>query len=164
MDMVIKQMETADEITGKVYVHWKSWQETYRGIVDRQFLDELTLEKCESIARGRFDNTLIAKDGDAVIGFVSYGRYRGDELENTGEIYAIYVLAEYHGRGAGYRLMQEALSQLSEYPTIAVWVLKGNEKAIQFYMRCGYRLDGGEETLLLGSPVTAVRMILENCG
>jgi len=154
-------METDDEIKGKAYVHWKSWQEAYPGIVDQQYLDELTLEKCESIAYRWLDNIIIAKDGDAVVGFAGYGKYRNDELENTGEVFAIYILAEYYGRGVGYRLMQEALSQLADYPKIAVWVLKDNKRAINFYKRCGYRLDGREEILQLGSPVTEVRMILE---
>ena len=33
-DILIKPMETEDEIRGKAFVHWKSWQESYRGIVD----------------------------------------------------------------------------------------------------------------------------------
>ena len=142
MNVTIKKMETDDEIKGKAYVHWKSWQEAYPGIVDQQYLDELTLEKCESIAYRWLDNIIIAKDGDAVVGFAGYGKYRNDELENTGEVFAIYILAEYYGRGVGYRLMQEALSQLADYPKIAVWVLKDNKRAINFYKRCGYRLDG----------------------
>ena len=154
-------METDDEIKGKAYVHWKSWQEAYPGIVNQQYLNELTLDKCESIAYRWLDNIIIAKDGDAVVGFAGYGKYRNDELENTGEIFAIYILAEYYGRGVGYRLMQKALSQLSDYPKIAVWVLKDNKRAINFYKQCGYRLDGREEILQLGSPVTEVRMILE---
>ena len=153
-------METDDEIKGKAYVHWKTWQEAYRGLIDQEYLDGLSLEKYESIAYRIPDNTAIAKDGDAVVGFVSYGKYRKEDLENTGEVFAIYVLAAYYGRGVGYRLMQEALSQLADYPEIAVWVLKDNKRAIHFYERCGYRLDGREETLQLGSPVTEVRMIL----
>jgi len=39
--------------------------------------------------------------------------------------------------------------------------LKDNQRAIHFYERCGYRFDGREETILLDTPVTEVRMILE---
>ena len=31
---IIKPMESEDEINGKGYVHYKSWQETYPGLVD----------------------------------------------------------------------------------------------------------------------------------
>ena len=85
MNIVIKKMETDAEIKGKAYVHWKSWQEAYSGIVDQRYLDSLTLDKCEKIAFRRTDNVIIAKDGDSVIGFVGFGKYRNDELENAGE-------------------------------------------------------------------------------
>ena len=160
MQITIKKMETEDEIRGKAYVHWRSWQEAYPGIIDQQYLDRLSLEKCESMAFRRPDNILIAKDGDRVVGFVGYGKYRNDELENTGEIFAIYLLAEYYGRGIGYRLMQAGLARLKDYPQIAVWVLRENERAIRFYTRCGFRPDGREATLQLVSPVTEIRMLL----
>ncbi len=161
MKITVKRMESDAEIKGKAYVHWKSWQEAYPGIVDQQYLDGLTLDKCENIAYRWTDNLIIAKYDDTVVGFVGYGKYRNDELENTGEVFAIYVLSKYYEQGVGYRLMQAALSQLADYPKIAVWVLKDNKRAIKFYERCGYRLDGREETLQLGSPVIEVRMILE---
>ena len=33
-ELILKPMETEEEIRGKAFVHWKSWQESYRGIVD----------------------------------------------------------------------------------------------------------------------------------
>ena len=160
-NIVIKKMESDDEIRGKAYVHWKSWQETYAGIIDQTYLDSLTLDKCEQIAYRWTDNILIAKDGDSVVGFVGCGKYRNDELENTGEVFALYILSQYYGKRVGYRLMQAALSELAGYPKIAVWVLKENTRAIRFYERCGFRFDGSEKTLELGSPVVETRMILE---
>jgi ribosomal protein S18 acetylase RimI-like enzyme len=161
MDIVIKKMESDDEIKGKAFVHWRSWQEAYSGLVDQQYLDSLTLEKCEQSAYRWPDNIIIAKDGDHVAGFAAYGKCRDDELENAGEVFAIYILPEYYGKGVGYRLMKAVLSHLEEYTTIALWVLKDNQRAIHFYERFGYRFDGSENTLVLGSPVTVVRMLLE---
>ena len=161
MIVVIKKMETDDEIRGKAYVHWKSWQEAYSGIVDQRYLDSLTLEKCEKNAYRWLDNIIIAKDGDSVIGFAGYGKYRDGELENAGEVFSIYVLSEYYGKGVGYRLMTAALDKLAEYKEIALWVLKDNKRAIRFYERIGYRFDGREETIVLGSPVIEARMILQ---
>lgn len=34
IDYIIKPMETVNEINGKRYVHYKSWQETYTGLVE----------------------------------------------------------------------------------------------------------------------------------
>ena len=105
MNIVIKKMESDDEIKGKAYVHWKSWQEAYSGIVDQRYLDSLTLEKCEKTAYRWPDDMIIAKDGESVVGFVGYGKYRNDELDHAGEVYAIYILSAYYGKGIGYRLM-----------------------------------------------------------
>lgn len=160
MSITFKHMETDSEIKGKAYVHWRSWQEAYPGIVDQRYLDGLTLEKCESIAYRWTDNIIIAKDGERVVGFVGYGPYRDGELENTGEVFSIYILSGYYGRKVGYTLMEKALSELSVYPRVAVWVLKDNERAIRFYKKCGFRFDGREESIELGSAVTEVRMIL----
>lgn len=159
MSIIIKKMENDAEIKGKAYVHWKTWQEAYLGIVDQGYLDALTLEKCERNAYRWPESTLVAKDGERVIGFSAYGKYRDDELPDTGEIFAIYVLSEYYGQDIGRKLMQAGLERL-DFPKVAVWVLKENVRAIRFYEKCGFHFDGGEEEITLGSPITALRMIL----
>ena len=159
MNYVVKQMQTADEIDGKGYVHYKSWQETYAGLIDSEYLQKITEEKCKAIARKWTDNILVAKDGDKVIGFVGYGKYRDDTLADYGEVFAIYVLADNHGQKVGYELMNAAINKLSDYNKIAVWVLKGNERAIKFYERYGFRFDGTEQEIMLGTPNTELRMI-----
>lgn len=161
LNIIIKNMETDAEIKGKAFVHWKAWQQAYRGIVDDSYLDNLTLQKCEDIAYKWTENIIVAKNGERVVGFAAYGKYRNDEFENTGEIYAIYVLADYYGKGVGHMLMKEALERISEFPRVALWVLKDNGRAISFYKKFGFRPDGREEILTLGSPVTEIRMILD---
>lgn len=156
---LIKKMETEEEIDGKGYVHYKSWHETYTGLVDAAYMEQTTLAKCTSVAHQWTDNILVAKDGGKVIGFAAYGPYRDDTLPGHGELYAIYVLAEYHDRKVGYELMQAVLGQLSDYSKIAVWVLAGNDRAIRFYEKCGFRFDGTEAEILLGTPNTELRMI-----
>ncbi len=103
----------------------------------------------------------MAKDGEKVIGFVGYGADRDHTLAEYGEIYGIYVLAEYHGAKVGYELMNAALEMLAEYQRIALWVLKGNDRAIRFYKRFGFRFDDAEKQVLLGTPNTELRMIFE---
>ena len=115
MNYVIKPMQTANEIDGKGYVHYKSWQETYAGLINAEYLQKITEEKCKAIARKWTDNILVAKDGDKVIGFVGYGKYRDDTLADHGEVFAIYVLEDYHGQKVGYELMNAAINKLSDY-------------------------------------------------
>lgn len=168
--MIIKPLETEAEIKGKAFVHWQAWKETYPGLIDQTFLDGRTLEKSERIALQAFQDgypTFVAKDGERVVGFVDYGAYwdedlPGEGLTDAGEVYAIYILKAYYGRGVGYALMRKALEELKRHRQIAVWVLEGNARAIRFYTRCGFRFDGKKQALALGTPVTEVRMILNN--
>ena len=157
--VVIQKMETDTEIREKAYVHWKSWQEAYSGIVEQKYLDEHTLEQCEEIAFHSSDNTIIAKKDGHVIGFATYGENHDGDLPNTGEIVALYVSADHYGCGIGKQLLQEAIVQLKRYPHIAIWVLKENERAIAFYKRCGFQFDGHQGMTQIGA--TAVRMRLE---
>ena len=157
MRFEIKRMETEEEIRGKAFVHWKSWHEAYPGLVDRDFLDSMTREKCEETAFRRREGLLVAKDGDRVAGFVGYGG-RGEEDPDTGEIFALYVLAEYWGRGPARLLMEAALHGLRRYPRVCVRVLKENRRAIRFYEKYGFVRDGKEEYLpALGAA--EIRMI-----
>ena len=161
MGYVVKPMETAEEMDGKGYVHYKSWQETYRGLMEASYLEGVTLERCQAMARKWTDNILVAKDGDKVIGFVAYGPCRDEGASDFGEVFAIYVLAEYHGQKVGYELMNAAFEKLEEYEKIVVWVLKGNEKAVKFYERYGFRFDGVEKEVMLGGQNTELRMVYE---
>ena len=87
MNIIIKRMETDEEIKGKAFVHWKAWHEAYPDLVSQEYLDKLTYEKCESMAFSWRDNLLVAMDRNTVIGFVGYGD-RGEESPNAGEIFA----------------------------------------------------------------------------
>ena len=157
--ILIKRMETASEMDGKAFVHYQSWQETYRGLLSDAYLDDMSLEKCRAIARRWPDRILVAKDGERVVGFVGYDANRDPSMPGTGEIVAIYLLAEYQGQGIGYRLMHAAMEQMADDHAVVLWVLKGNEVAIRFYQRYGFRFDGTEKQLLIGDTVTEQRMV-----
>ncbi len=161
--MVIKRLETDDEIKGKACVHYQAWKEAYAGLIDQSFLDSRTVEMSQERAFRAYRSgisTLIAKDGDQVIGFADYGKYRWEDLQNAGEVYAIYLLKEYYGKGIGRALMNQALGSLQGYDRIAVWVLAGNERAVRFYTKFGYTFDGKELITTLGKDTTELRMIL----
>ena len=157
----IKMAETDEELCGRGYVHCTAWQEAYRGIVCDRYLDSMTVKATTARARKFPENTLVAKDKEKVVGFAVYSPSRDEDLMDAGEVVAIYVLSEYYGHKIGYRLMNEAVSRLSEYNTIFVWVLEQNERAIRFYHRYGFEFDGCKKQLNLGTPVPAVRMIMK---
>lgn len=158
MDITLKPMESDEEIEGKAFVHWATWQSAYRGLVSDAYLDAFTLEKSVAMARRWTDGIIVAKDGERVVGFVGYGD-RGDEAPGFGEIFALYVLPEYHGTGVGALLMRAGLEKLDGYPRICLWVLKENERAIRFYRRFGFVPDG-EELHSAVIDADEVRMVL----
>ena len=162
MNITIKRIETEDEIRGKAFVHWKAWHEAYTGLISQEYLDRLTLEVCEKMAFGRTDNIFVAKDGDRVVGFAVYGD-RGEENPETGEIIAIYVLAEYYGKGVGRQLMKAGMEQLKAYPKICLWVLKDNGRSIRFYEESVFRPDG-EELFHPRLGASEIRMVFEGNG
>ena len=159
MPITIKPLETEDEIRGKANVHWKCWQVTYPGLMSQAYLDAFTLEKSEERAFQWRDNILVAKDGDRVVGFVGYGDHGAADPE-TGEIFALYVLPEYQGTGVGQRLMDAALDKLSACPHLCLWAVKGNARAIRFYEKNGFRLNG-EEKYVSSISAGGVKMIKE---
>lgn len=155
----IKAIENEKELLGKAYVHYKSWHETYSTLVNTEYMNTITLEKFTKIAYKRPESSIIAKDGDTVIGFADCGVYRADTSLEYGEVYSIYVLEAYQGKKVGYMLMNAVLSNLVDYNKIVVWVLKGNEKAIRFYEKYGFVFDGTEAEIMLGTSNTELRMI-----
>lgn len=75
-------------------------------------------------------------------------------------MFAIYILADYYGKKVGYSLMCAALEHMTQYRQVALWVLEENERAIRFYQKCGFRFDGTEQTIDLGTSKTELRMVL----
>lgn len=158
MVITVKQMETPEEIEGKSLVHWQTWREAYDDLLPAEFQETMTLEKCRFFSQKYPENTLIAMDGKKVVGFISYGNYR-DETIQAGEIIALYVLKDYYGKGVSKQLMHAAFVALDQFSEIYLWVLKDNKRAIAFYQKMGFTLDGQEKIRELGKPVKELRMM-----
>ena len=157
MQIIIKKMETDEEIKGKAFVHWRAWHEAYAGLINAEYLGKLTLEKCEEIAYRWRDNILVALDGGRVVGFAGYGESSRDDPD-AGELFALYILSEYYGTGVGQMLLDAAMQMLNARSRVGLWVLKENGRAIRFYEKCGFAATG-EEKHLPSVGATEIRMI-----
>lgn len=151
-NFTITPMVTEEEMGEKGLIHWQTWQETYKGLMPEEYLKKMTLEKCIEMAHRWPENTLLLKVNNEVAGFCCYG----DNADGDGEVIAIYLLAEYQGQKLGYALMNAAVDQMPDKARVTLWVLKGNEKAIRFYKRYGFRFDGMEKQCSVG---TELRMV-----
>ena len=135
-----------EDADGKGYVHWKTWQETYTGLMEEKYLANQTLDKCCAIAHRIPQNTLVAEVEGNIIGFSCYGR----EDSGAGEIIALYLLKEYQGLGLGRKLMDAAMDRLNGCTPITLYVLKGNDHAIGFYEHYGFCFDGTSQEISVG--------------
>ena len=158
MKIIVKTMETPEEIEGKSLVHWQTWREAYDNLLPAEYQETMTLDRCRFFSQKYPENTLIAMDGKKVVGFISYGNFR-DEAIQAGEIMALYVLKDYYGKGVGKQLMHAAFAVLDRFSEIYLWVLKDNKRAIAFYQKMGFTFDGQEKILELGKPVKELRMM-----
>lgn len=140
--MITIRLMNENDYEGKGYVHYQSWIETYTGLIDQNYLKTRTLEKCIEIAKKYPDNTFVCDVDGKIVGFACYGQSRNEDLDNAGEIFAIYVLKEYQNKGIGKMLMDACFHALKDYKKIVVWALSTNDKAIGFYKHLGFIEDG----------------------
>ena len=139
-------------------VHVDSWKTTYAGQLPDEHLAQLSVPNREAAWRDSLTkkehNLLVTTEGDRVLGFVSFGPSRDrDATDNqTGEIYAIYLLPSSQGQGTGKALWNEACRALKDrgFNKVTVWVLDTNLRARHFYERRDCVLDGGQKASLIG--------------
>ncbi len=156
MGKLIIRKASVKDAEGKGYVHYQSWIETYTGLFPDESLQSLTLEGSVKLAKDYPENTYVAIVDGKIIGFSCYLESRDEDLEDTGEIMAIYILKEYQNLGIGKKLMEVCYKELSKYSKRSVWVLGCNTKSLGFYERQGFVADG-KTKMLHGKEV--IRMI-----
>jgi GNAT superfamily N-acetyltransferase len=151
-------------------VHIRTWQVAYAHVFpsDRLAGLESVRGRRERFWRDAIEHPaprrhiLVAEQGDGVVGFASLGGAFDDET--LGELYAIYVLPEAWGGGAGPALMVEALDRLrgSGFREAILWVLDDNPRARAFYERFGWTLDGElRQGTHLDTPVAEIRYSID---
>jgi ribosomal protein S18 acetylase RimI-like enzyme len=141
-------------------VHVRSWQQAYEHVFGPERLAAIDVEHRRRIAERLIADgrVAVAEDGAGrIVGFVGVGP--STDVEGEGELYAIYVVAEAWGSGAGSALMDAAKDLLrASYDEATLYVLEDNPRARRFYEREGWALDGVTKSdEFLGLPVPEVR-------
>ena len=135
---------------GLAEMHVATWQVAYRGLLPDDFLDGLSVaaraERWQHILTDSPRQIWVACEDDRIVGFISLGICRdGDALPLvTGEIYGMYVHPDEWRRRIGSALMAQALHALKllGYVEATLWVLRGNQRARDFYEASGFVPDG----------------------
>lgn len=141
-------------------VQMKTWQTAYAGIFPADRLAELDQELETRIERwgailGETEQLVIAyvaESGSRVVGFTSAGEQIKANFPHDAELFAIYILPEYHGKGIGRRLFTAAADQLrkSGFSSLLLWVLADNLSSRGFYERLGGKFCGEDDYLRWG--------------
>ncbi len=144
-------------------LHLDVWEETYHDLIEADVLQERRTGRSDRVERWRRNllhpesKTLLAWEDDRsrLLGFVSTGRGRDEPRASVPdlELWALYVRAEVYGRGVGHALLNEAIGTAPAY----LWVLDGNDRAIGFYERQGFHLDGATKIEPVGVEHRMVR-------
>ena len=158
--MIIRAARPVDA-GGIARVHVQSWRSTYRGLVPDEYLAKLSVEARERFWTRQLENltpgqvVLVAVDqSGAIAGFVSGGPQRDEGLAYRGELYAIYLLEDAQGLGAGRGLMQALARELhaAGYRDLMLWVLTTN-RSRQFYEHMGGQFITTKAVEIGGAPL-----------
>jgi GNAT superfamily N-acetyltransferase len=156
---VVIRRAVPEDAAALAHLHLDVWDDAYTGLMPQQVLDERRadpdrrVEKWRQILGTATDPTWVAEDEGGLVGFAGCGPGRDNDLGDLLELYALYARAAYWGTGVGYALFETAVGDRACY----LWVLAGNERAIRFYERQGFRLDGTEDEHDEGRHVRMVR-------
>ena len=106
--------------------HYHCWQETYRGLIDDDFLDRMS----EAVNRDRFaayvdrvEMMYVVIEGEAIVGFFDVSPAREDFAPY--EIQGLYLRKAFQGRGYG-RKMMEKVFDLCQGKPFYLWCLATN--------------------------------------
>lgn len=126
-------------------IHVKSWKSTYKDLIDEKDLSNTTVEHritlWETVLKTPVNGQIayvIENDLGEVVGFVSGGKERTKNYGFDGEIYAIYLLDDYQGKGYGKEMLQVFSRAMlaAGYHSLLVWVLTHNPSR-EFYIKYG---------------------------
>ncbi len=161
------RVATLGDVAEIAEVHVATWQSAYKGLLPDKLLQNLSVENRKRSWQRILNNSpsvpIVAEIENQVVGFSNFGASRdSDAAPTVGEIYAIYLLAAYWGQGIGKALMQTSLRQLATggFDSTTLWVLKSNQRTIDFYSGMGFSPDGETKAVQWGEFVLhEIRML-----
>ena len=135
-DMVIRKAEKED-VRQIAEICVEDWQKAYRGIIDSEWLDSMSVDKQYEKEIRRYQDFIVAADGNQILGY-AWLQLAEDEPADC-EIVALYVRYSNRNNGIGKLLLQYAMNYFREAgkKTMIIWCLKENEESRRFYEKNG---------------------------
>ncbi|MDF2987064.1 MAG: acetyltransferase, N-acetylglutamate synthase [Eubacterium sp.] len=171
-----------EDVKSMSYIHSQTWKKAYVDFISEEYLNNLSDDGWIPLFLRAFREKLheaavFEVDGN-ITGTVTFGQGRKgidserysdnypystgvnpvDSLnyKSGGEIISLYVLPQYWSTKQGYMLTKFAVDALGRqgYGSCYIWVIRDNERAVNFYKRFGFKRTGELMTVMLaGLPV-----------
>lgn len=135
---------TSEDIKAVSAIYIDTWKTTYKGLVPDEYLHSLSYEEAETkwgkfMSKSQYKPLIFVaiNEIDETVGFAATQMM--SEKDQTGELYALYLLPKAQGLGAGRRLLSAVAEYLykEQMSSMLVWVMKKNEAGRGFYKRLG---------------------------
>jgi L-amino acid N-acyltransferase YncA len=130
-------------------VHVEAWRSTYAGMLPDGYLAGLSVEsharRWKRMLTPHGDTAVVVEDAEAgVVGFGSAGPSRESgrpAADWSGEVYTLYLLTDWQGRGLGRALLHALFDRLRErdLDRVLLWVVAANPTRF-FYEAMGGRV------------------------
>jgi ribosomal protein S18 acetylase RimI-like enzyme len=154
---------TIDDAPALAEIHVQAWLETYTGLIPHEVMAGITVDARERQWRFTFEHdnaVLIAELEGKAVGFSSIGlpRETGADIE----LFTLYLLKAFQGRGIGRSLWDAALeaAKARGAKTLRLWVLETNPTR-GFYERVGGMLEGRKTDVVRGVELIEVSYLFE---
>ena len=114
------------------------WVDTYAttGVfnkISKYIHTELTEDKIQEIIKNK--TVYVCSEEKCIFGYIVLGKDEGNKIE----IETLYVLPKFQRKGIGKLLLEHSLSEAKTY-WLSAWEL--NHKAIEFYLKNGFKETG----------------------
>ena len=144
MNYVIEELNY-NNVEDYVRVNVLAWKQSYKGIVNDDFLNLINTEEeiqkiIDSVRKNLKKGFILYVDGKPV-GMCCIGSSRQDKYKDIGELQAIYLLDEVKNKGFGKILYNKAVEELKKmgYKSMVIGCLKENPSN-EFYKHMGGEL------------------------
>jgi GNAT superfamily N-acetyltransferase len=155
---VVYRRAVPQDAEALAHLHVDVWDDAYTGLMPQEVLDDRRarmpdrVRAWEEITAQEVTPLVALHDGDP-IGFAKAGPARDNDVDTDLEVWSLYVRERWWGTGVAHALFEGEVGDRAAY----LWVLAGNARAIAFYERLGFRLDGTEDEHDEGLHVRMVR-------
>jgi ribosomal protein S18 acetylase RimI-like enzyme len=162
LSVAIRQAHPADA-AHIAAVHVETWRTAYPRFLPESVLAGLSVvaERAEwerLLSDGRTETWVGLIEG-VIVGWAILGPPRDDDVDpaRAQELYGLYLLPRFWGRGVGQTLCQTAENRMRERgaQSAVLWVHEQNQRARRFYERRAYLLETGRPKVLAYNGVQA---------